>query len=73
MRLGNDTPHEILADNFRVPRKSFVVFWERRRSGGNEHSGLPGCERSVACDDDIEDKISCSPARKSGKATFSTV
>ena len=72
MRLGNNTPHEILTDNFRVPRKSFMVFWERRRSGGNEHSGLHGCEWSTACDDDIEAEISCSLTRKSGFATFST-
>ena len=31
-----------------------MVFWERRSSGGNEHSGLHGCEWSTACDDDIE-------------------
>ena len=70
MRLGNDTSHEILTDNFRVPRKPFMVFWERRSSGGNEHSGLPGCERSAACNDDIEVKISCSPIRKSGFCHF---
>ena len=53
-----------------TPENHFMVFWERRSSGGNEHSGLPGCERSAACNDDIEVKISCSPIRKSGFCHF---
>ena len=27
-----------------TPENHFMVFWERRSSGGNEHSGLHGCE-----------------------------
>ena len=34
--------------------------WERRSSGGNEYPGLHGYKRSAACDDDIEDCLSCS-------------
>ena len=33
--------------------------WERRSSGGNEYPGLHGYKRSAACDDDIEDCLSC--------------
>ena len=58
---------------FGSPENHFMVFWERGNSGGSEHPGWPGCKRSAACDDDIEGCLSCSLARKSGKATFSTV
>ena len=39
---------------------------ERRSSGGNEYPGLHGYKRSAACDDDIEDCLSCCLSRKRG-------
>ena len=68
--LGNDTSREIFADNIGLPENHFMVFWERRSSGGNEHPHLRGCERSAAYDDDIEAKISCSLSQKSGLPLF---
>ena len=55
---------------FGSPENHFMVFWERRNSGGSEHPGWPGCKRSAACDDDIEGCLSCSLARKSGEPLF---
>ena len=87
--VGNDTSHERQSDFFPGPHKNHGFpgvqgkpwfSWERRSSGGNEYPGLHGYKRSAACDDDIEDCLSCSSSRKSGlsilinwQATFSTV
>ena len=71
--VGNDPSHKILADNAGSPETHSMVFCERRNSERSEHPGLHGCERSAACDNDIEDEISCSLSQKSGEASFSTV
>ena len=36
-----------------------MFFWEKRSHEGNEYPGLHGYKRSAACDDDIEDCLSC--------------
>ena len=67
---GNDTSRARWADFSGVPRN--CVSWERRSSGGNEHPCKHGCERSVACDDEIETHLARILLEKVADATFST-